>query len=50
VDVLINVGLFQMGHAYRVQFMVHDGDQNKVGGDVGQGCATVVIGNGPCPF
>jgi len=50
VDARINVGLFQMGHAYRVQFMVHDGDQNKVGGDVGQGCATVVIGDGPCPF
>ena len=31
------------GHIYRVQFMVHDGDQNKAGGDVGQGCATVFI-------
>jgi hypothetical protein len=31
------------GHVYRVQFMVHDGDQNKSGGDVGQGCATVSI-------
>ena len=31
------------GHVYRVQFMVHDGDQNKSGGDVGQGCATVFI-------
>src|SRR6185295_5782985 len=26
------------GHTYRVQFMVHDGYQNKVGGDVGQAC------------
>jgi len=26
------------GHTYRVQFMVHDGDQNKGGGDVGEGC------------
>ena len=24
------------GHRYRYQFMVHDGDQNKSGGDVGQ--------------
>jgi hypothetical protein len=29
------------GHSYRFQFMVHDGDQNKVGGDVGQACLTV---------
>ncbi len=28
------------GHSYRLQFMVHDGDQNKVGGDVGEGCTT----------
>lgn len=28
------------GHQYRVYFMVHDGDQNKSGGDVGQACAT----------
>jgi hypothetical protein len=31
------------GHVYRLQFMVHDGDQNKSGGDVGQGCAIVVM-------
>ena len=31
------------GHTYRMQFMVHDGDQNKTGGDVGQACATVSI-------
>lgn len=31
------------GHAYRMQFMVHDGDQNKAGGDSGQDCMTVVI-------
>ncbi len=29
------------GHVYRMQFMVHDGDQNKTGGDVGQACMTV---------
>jgi uncharacterized repeat protein (TIGR01451 family) len=26
------------GHQYRLYFMVHDGDQNKTGGDVGQAC------------
>ena len=31
------------GHVYRAQFMVHDGDQNKTGGDVGEGCATIFI-------
>ncbi|HEY4953781.1 MAG TPA: hypothetical protein VII02_02735, partial [Gemmatimonadaceae bacterium] len=28
-------------HYYRVQMMVHDGDQNKGGGDVGQACITI---------
>jgi hypothetical protein len=27
-----------VGQDYRLQFMVHDGDQNKTGGDVGQAC------------
>ena len=31
------------GHIYRIQFMVHDGDQNKTGGDVGQSCTTIII-------
>ena len=31
------------GHTYRLQFMVHDGDQNKSGGDVGQSCTTISI-------
>jgi hypothetical protein len=31
------------GHTYRLQFMVHDGDQNKSGGDVGQSCTTIRI-------
>ena len=31
----------EVGHTYRFYFMVHDGDQNKVGGDTGQGCLTV---------
>jgi len=43
VDDLIARGVFQSHHVYRVQFMVHDGDQNKSGGDVGQGCAIVGI-------
>jgi hypothetical protein len=34
-----NFGLLLIpGHTYRFQFMVHDGDQNKVGGDTGQAC------------
>jgi hypothetical protein len=32
-----------VGHIFRVQFMVHDGDQTKSGGDVGQNCLTVFI-------
>ena len=31
------------GHSFRIQFMIHDGDQNKSGGDVGQNCMTVAI-------
>jgi hypothetical protein len=31
------------GHQYRLYFMVHDGDQNKTGGDVGQACGTFVM-------
>jgi len=48
---LIAGGYMQMGHVYRVQFMVHDGDQNKTGGDVGEACATVALGAQavPCP-
>jgi len=39
-----NVGQsLQSGHSYRVQFMVHDGDQNKTGGDVGEACLNVTI-------
>jgi hypothetical protein len=33
----------QPGHAYRMEFMVHDGDQLKVGGDTGEACMTVVM-------
>jgi hypothetical protein len=31
------------GHAYRLEFMVHDGDQNKAGGDAGEACTNVVM-------
>jgi Flp pilus assembly protein TadG len=31
------------GHIYRIQFMVHDGDQHSTGGDVGEACMHVVI-------
>ncbi|TMA85890.1 MAG: hypothetical protein E6J77_11550, partial [Deltaproteobacteria bacterium] len=43
VDDLLAANVIQQGHVYRVQFMVHDGDQNKVGGDTGEGCATVFV-------
>jgi hypothetical protein len=29
------------GHTYRFYVMVHDGDQNKDGGDVGQACVNL---------
>jgi hypothetical protein len=33
----------QTGNQYRIEFMVHDGDQNKVGGDAGEACVVVSI-------
>ncbi|GEM_PF-2182310 len=42
-NLLFNGQPLQPGHTYRIQLMVHDGDQNKSGGDVGQACATVTI-------
>jgi hypothetical protein len=33
----------QSGHSYRLEVMVHDGDQNKKGGDVGEACVDVTI-------
>lgn len=41
VNRLVTEGKIQIGHTYRVQFIVHDGDQTKTGGDVGEACATV---------
>jgi hypothetical protein len=35
------------GHAYRLQVVVHDGDQNQTGGDVGEACVNMVIPPGP---
>ena len=43
VNKLISQKVFKAGHIYRLQFMVHDGDQNKTGGDVGQSCTTIFI-------
>ena len=34
------------GHTYRLEFMVHDGDQNKSGGDAGESCTTIVMPGG----
>jgi hypothetical protein len=31
------------GHSYRLQFMVHDGDQTRSGGDVGQNCVNLQV-------
>jgi hypothetical protein len=36
------LGLIE-GHVYRVQVVVHDGDQNKTGGDTGAACATLFV-------
>jgi len=36
------------GHNYRFQVMVHDGDQNKIGGDAGEACVTFCAGSS-CP-
>jgi hypothetical protein len=43
IDALKTAGVLQSGHTYRLQFMVHDGDQNKSGGDVGEACVNVAI-------
>jgi hypothetical protein len=38
----------EAGHNYRFQVMVHDGDENKVGGDSGEACVTFCAGSA-CP-
>lgn len=40
---LIKNGILLPDHSYRLQFMVHDGDQNKTGGDVGQACVYLKV-------
>jgi len=35
---------FQPGHSYRLQVIVHDGDQNKSGGDCGEACIVFCAG------
>jgi uncharacterized repeat protein (TIGR01451 family) len=43
-DLLDNNGQpLQANRKYRLQVIVHDGDQNKSGGDVGQGCAVATF-------
>ena len=39
---------FTAGHSYRIQVLVHDGDQNKAGGDSGEACALFCAGGGNC--
>jgi hypothetical protein len=43
-EVLWNVPLTP-GRSYRIQVMVHDGDQNKAGGDSGEACVVYCAGN-----
>jgi hypothetical protein len=45
---LSSLGLIP-GHMYRFYFMVHDGDQNKTGGDVGQACVYFTMPGPPPP-
>ncbi len=41
--------IFQPGHSYRLQVIVHDGDQNKVGGDCGEACIVFCTGGSTTP-
>jgi len=36
------------GHSYRLQVLVHDGDQNKAGGDSGEACVLFCAGGSGC--
>jgi hypothetical protein len=40
---LITQGVLKTGETYRAQFVVHDGDQNTDGGDIGLGCTTIQL-------
>jgi len=46
-EVMWNLDLLQLNpsHKYRFQFTVHDGDQTRAGGDVGEGC---IIASSAC--
>ena len=46
-EVIWNLSLAP-GHSYRVQAIVHDGDQNKVGGDSGEACVNFCAGTDTC--
>jgi hypothetical protein len=47
-ELRFEVGLIS-GHSYRLQVIVHDGDQNK-GGDSGEACVIFCAGSGTsCP-
>jgi len=43
IDGLKAANVLQAGHIYRFQFMGHDGDQNKTGGDVGEACVNIAV-------
>lgn len=42
-EIVWNVGNLLSGHTYRLQFMTHDGDQNKSGGDAGEACIVMTV-------
>jgi hypothetical protein len=44
-EVRWNVGSLGLipGHSYRLYFMIHDGDQNRSGGDAGQACINLCV-------
>ncbi|HEY4395860.1 MAG TPA: hypothetical protein VGP64_17465 [Polyangia bacterium] len=39
---------FITGHSYRVQVLIHDGDQNQAGGDSGEACVLFCSGGDNC--
>jgi len=43
VDDLVASRQMILGRSYRLQFMVHDGDQNKAGGDTGENCVNLFL-------
>jgi len=47
-EIVWNLALIP-GHSYRVQAIVHDGDQNKVGGDSGEACVNFCAGGDDIP-